>query len=165
MAVTETAARLPSRIAHLIYLCAFLPQPGDSVFSLIARNRGHEPLSPIELAITMSNDKRTCSIEQNSIIPLFYPDVPTPEAVRMQQRFGIQGSLPLAAAAHFDTSNVTGISRHYVCCTEDKVIPLHHQQRMLAAQESQCTEHRLITGHSPFLSCPAELANLLLSLG
>lgn len=165
MAVTETAARLPSRIRHLVYLCAYLPLPGDSVFSLIARNRGHEPLSAIELALAMSDDKRTCSIEPDAIVPLFYPEVPAAEAGRLQQRFGLQGSLPLASAAQFDAASLKHTSRHYVCCTRDKVIPLHHQQRMLAAQGGDCKVHLIDADHSPFFSCPATLANLLLALG
>lgn len=164
IAVTETAARLPAHIHRLVYLCAYLPQPGDSVFSLIARNRGHEPLSAIELALAMSDDRRTCSIEAESIIPLFYPNVPAPDVVQLRQRFGLQGSLPLAATAQFDPKLLAGLQRDYVCCTQDRVIPLHHQLRMLATS-NDCSVHRLLADHSPFFSCPAELATLLLSLG
>jgi hypothetical protein len=47
---------------------------------------------------------------------------------------------------------------------QDRVIPLHHQQRMLAA-DGRITAHRLVADHSPFFSCPSELAKLLLTLG
>jgi pimeloyl-ACP methyl ester carboxylesterase len=164
IAVTETAVRLPTRIHRLVYLCAYLPQPGDSVFTLIARNRGHEPLSAIELALAMSDDKRTCSIDTGSIIPLFYSNVPAVDAAQLQQRFCLQGSLPLAATAQFDPAQLVGLRRHYVCCTQDRVIPLHHQLRMLATN-GDCTVHRLVADHSPFFSCPSELAALLLTLG
>ena len=164
IAITETAARLPAHIDRLVYLCAYLPQPGDSVFTLIARNRGHEPFSAIELALAMSDDRRTCGVDADSIIPLFYPNVPAAEAARCQLRFGAQGSLPLATPAQFDPASLAGLQRHYVCCMQDRVIPLHHQQRMLAA-DGGITAHRLVADHSPFFSCPSELAKLLLTLG
>ncbi len=163
MIITAVAACMPEKIHKLVYLCAYLPQSGDSVFSLIARNRGHEPLCPIELALTMSDDKRTCTIDPDSIIPLFYPATPAALARQALQQFGIQGSLPLAAEVKFEQSRLQGLDRHYILCSKDKVIPLHHQLRMLSAQPD-CQTSELCADHSPFYSMPAELAARLLTL-
>lgn len=161
--ITEVAARLPQRIRHLVYLCAYLPGNGDSVFKLIARNRGHEPLTAIELALTMSDDKRTCSVESDAVIPLFYSDTPPALAATVARRFGIQGSLPLAAEAQFDSAALAAVTASYICCSRDRVIPPHHQRRMLAALPALAT-HELASDHSPFYSCPEPLADLLSTL-
>lgn len=162
MVITEVAARAPQHIEQLVYLCAYLPQPGDSVFSLIARNRGHEPLAAIELALEMSNDKRTCTVDSDAIVPLFYPDCPADIAQHALQHFGTQGSLPLAASVQFDPQILAGLPRSYISCLRDKVIPLHHQRRMLAGTEGvQVLE--LDSGHSPFYSCPERLAGMLIT--
>ena len=161
--ITAVAERLPSRIAALVYLCAYLPLPGDSVFALIARNRGHEPLSAIELALEMSDDKRTCTIDSDAIAPLFYSDVDSTRLPALMARFGIQGSLPLAAAVDYDPGRLGKLARHYICCTRDRVIPLHHQQRMLARHDGFHV-HMLAADHSPFYSCASALATLLDSI-
>ena len=44
MVITGTAARIPGRIRHLVYLDAALPEPGESLFDLIA-SAGIDPLS------------------------------------------------------------------------------------------------------------------------
>lgn len=160
MVITEAACLMPHKVQSLVYLCAYLPLPGQSVFELIALNRGHEPLTPIELALELSNDKRSCSIDADQIISLFYTDVPAAAAQGLQQRFAIQATLPLSSAARFDQSNFDGLDTIYICCTRDKVIPLHHQRRMLARQTCK-TLLQIEADHSPFYSCPQQLAELL----
>jgi pimeloyl-ACP methyl ester carboxylesterase len=49
----------------------------------------------------------------------------------------------------------------YVVCTLDRAIPLEHQRRM-AARASERVEWQ--TGHSPFLSRPDLVADLLIRL-
>jgi pimeloyl-ACP methyl ester carboxylesterase len=161
--VTEAACRLPGKVRSLVYLCAYLPQAGQSIFDLIALNRSHEPLTPIELALQLSADKRSCNIEPAQIIPLFYSGLPQPQAALLQQQFGTQATLPLSAAARFDQQQFEALQTVYVCCTRDRVIPLHHQRRMLARQPCN-TLLQIDADHSPFHSCPGQLADLLQAL-
>ena len=161
--ITELAARIPKQIAHLVYLCAYLPNDGDSVFKLIARNRGHEPMTGIELALTMSDDKRTCTVDAAAVIPLFYSSTPPQLANEAKDRLGVQGSLPLAAEVHYDAAALATVPTSYICCSGDRVIPLHHQRRMLAAHPHMAVRE-LSSDHSPFLSCPDRLAQVLLEI-
>lgn len=160
VAVTAAACLVPHKVRTLVYLCAYLPQPGHSIFELIALNRGHEPLSPIELALEFSPDKRSCSIDADRIMPLFYSDLPADAAPRLLSQFGPQGSLPLSSAVQFDQHVFASLDTVYVCCTRDRVIPLHHQRRMLARQPCR-TLLQIEADHSPFHSCPRQLADLL----
>ena len=163
MIVTEAACQVPHKVRALVYLCAYLPLPGQSVFELIALNRGHEPLTYIELALELSPDKRSCSIAADQIIPLFYPEVAAVETEALQQRFAPQATLPLSSAARFDQARFDTLDTTYICCTRDKVIPLHHQRRMLARQPCK-TLLQIESDHSPFYSCPQQLADLLAAL-
>lgn len=160
MIITEAACQVPHKVRSLVYLCAYLPLPGQSVFELIALNRGHEPLTPIELALELSNDKRTCTVAADQIIPLFYTDAAVDTAQVLQQRFATQATLPLSAAARFEQSTFSSLDTVYICCTRDKVIPLHHQRRMLARQTCK-TLLQIEADHSPFHSCPQQLTELL----
>jgi pimeloyl-ACP methyl ester carboxylesterase len=162
MVITEVATLIPAHIKELIYLCAYLPRPGESVFSLIASNRGHEPLTPIELALSMSADKRTCSLDLDAtgISALFYGNSSPAQAQVALARLQVQSSLPLAAEVRYDEPQLQAVSKRYIYCTEDKVVPLHHQRRMVAHHDSFSTQ-TLKSDHSPFYCCPAELAPAL----
>lgn len=161
--VTEAACKRPDKIRHVVYLCAYLPRPGESIFDLIVLNRGHEPMCPIELALELAADKRSCTIEPEQVIPLFYNDVPAALAQQLSPRLRAQATLPLSAAARFDQDVFATLDSVYICCTRDRVIPLHHQRRMLARQPCK-TLLQIESDHSPFYSCPEQLAELLMAL-
>jgi pimeloyl-ACP methyl ester carboxylesterase len=162
LVVSEVAARRPDKVARLIYVCAYLPRDGESLFELVALNRSHEPFTAIELAIQMSDDKRTCSIAEDDIVPLFYPLAPPEVAAAAKARFALQATLPLAAKVQLDAANFARVPRTYIACTRDKVIPVHHQHRMLTRQVCD-TLLQLDADHSPFHSCPEQLAALLVA--
>lgn len=52
----------------------------------------------------------------------------------------------------------------YVRCTQDAAIFVSAQDLMLKMSGVDWIIHTMDTGHSPFLSCPAELANFLINL-
>jgi len=160
MVISAVAASRPDRIAQLIYLCAYLPRHDESLFDLIVLNRGHEPISAIELAMQMSEDKRSCRINEQDIIPLFYPLAPPALAQLARAQFRVQATLPLATKVNLQATGYQTIARTYICCTLDRVIPLQHQRRMLSRQLCG-TLLQIDADHSPFLSRPVELAALL----
>jgi pimeloyl-ACP methyl ester carboxylesterase len=162
--ISEAAAQQPEKIAHLVYLCAYLPRDEESLFDLITLNRSHEPFTAIELAMRMSDDKRSCTIDEDDIIPLFYPLVPPAAAARAKAAFGSQATLPLATKVKLAGTAFDTVPRTYICCTQDRVIPLHHQRRMLNRQSCD-TLLQIEADHSPFYSAPGQLAALLAAIG
>lgn len=160
---TMAACARPDKVARIAYLCAYLPRPGDSVFSLMAEVRGHEPLLPIELAMELSADKRFCQLDRNQAPALFYSDLPSDQAAAHAAQLGPQGSLPLSGAARFDQPTFENLASTYICCTRDRVLPLHLQRRMLNRQPVKDLLQQDFD-HSPFHSAPRELAELLLAM-
>jgi pimeloyl-ACP methyl ester carboxylesterase len=159
---TVAASLAPDHVASLTYLAAFLPRPGDSVFGLMAANRAHEPLTRIELAMNLSPDKRTCTVATDEAADLFYHDLPAEQAVKLADQLQPQSTLVLAADAHFDALPLAAIPRGYIACRRDRVLPFHHQQRML--QRGDGLSWRVLdSDHSPFYSRPVELVDLLLA--
>lgn len=158
--ISEVAAQRPEKIARLVYLSAYLPRHDESLFDLIALNRSHEPFTAIEMAMQVSADKRACTVNDEDIIPLFYPLAAPALAHAARAAFGVQAMLPLAAKVQLQGTGYATIPRTYICCTQDRVIPLHHQRRMLDRQPCD-TLLQLDADHSPFLSRPQPLATLL----
>ncbi len=158
--ISEVANLLPEKIAHLVYVCAYLPCHNESVFDLISIIRSHEPMTAIELAMHLSDDKRSCTINGADIIPLFYNLSPATQANLALADFGSQATLPLATKVSLNPEIFSTFKRTYICCSKDKVIPLHHQRRMVMRQSCD-TLLQMEADHSPFYSNPTQLVALL----
>ena len=146
MVISQVAEMIPEKIDQLIYICAFLPQNRQSVFDLMAL----EDSSEIQQALVMSSDKRSCTIKEDSIAALFYGQCSNTDLSFVMESFAPQASLPLANKVKLGQA-YNSVKRNYICCRDDRVIPLSQQQAMLAKQA--CT--RVLTldsDHSPFLS-------------
>ncbi|HWK55268.1 MAG TPA: alpha/beta hydrolase [Hyphomicrobiales bacterium] len=159
MILAQCCSDRPEAIRRALYLCAYLPCDGDSVFDLIARNRGASAPQGIELALQVSDDKRTCTVDPALAPGLFYNALSPRRAQAHAAALGTQSMLALAARVKLDAGRFAQVPRSYVSCTQDRVIPLAHQHRMLAHQP--CEQLLQIEAdHSPFLSQPAQLAAL-----
>ena len=164
MVISQVAQEMAAKLQRLVYLCAYLPCDGQSVFDLIAANRSEATGDPIEKAMQMSTDKRTCSIEASAIAPLFYNRCPATLRDEIPAAFPRQATLPLAGKVSLTEDRFGRVPKSYICCLDDQVIPIRSQRLMLKKQP--CDEMiQLDADHSPFLSCPDTLAQVLHSMG
>lgn len=153
--ITLAAERAPEKINRLVYLCAYVPEPGLSMIDM--RRAG--PSQPLAGAVRADPDGVTYRIDPLAAPSRFYHDCPPgavdhalarlcPEPIRPQ-------STPLPPLNRWH-----GVERHYIRCTDDRVIPPDYQRQMSAGFAAGHV-HDLHTGHSPFLNAPADLARLL----
>lgn len=146
--VTEAAADLPN-VVGIVYLCAFQLDVGESLAS--ALGDGPQPdwwdLHAEEGYLDVLRPKE-----------IFYADVDDAVADAAAARIAHQGlaalATPLTKAAWHTVPST------YVVCERDQAIPVAAQDAM--SQRSKKV-HRLDSSHSPFLSRPAEVADLLLA--
>lgn len=163
MVISQLAEEMPEKITRLVYLAAFLPQNGQSIFDLMAINRSDEAETEIEKAMEMSSDKRVCTIKKEAIRVLFYGHCTDEMVEQALQQFTEQAILPLAGKAQLTEENFGRVKKIYICCLHDRVIPVSHQRRMISRQ--RCDEvMQIYTDHSPFYSCPEELEEILSAL-
>jgi pimeloyl-ACP methyl ester carboxylesterase len=143
MVVTE-AATAELGVAHLVYLCAFQLDAGESLLSSVG---GEVPpwqeAHPTHLRVTTPE-----AVFYNGVSPEL-----TEQAVsHLQLQSTSSVTQPLSRAAWRELPST------YVVCEQDQAIPVFAQEAMSAHAG---TVLRLDAGHSPFLSRPAELAALL----
>ncbi|MEY9948039.1 alpha/beta hydrolase [Kitasatospora sp. GAS1066B] len=144
--VTQAAVE-QADIAHLVYLAAYLPAEGDSLGGI----HGHAISGPEEEDLTRTNpgifDDPRASL---------YGDLPDDQAEHAVGRLVEQSvrsfQQPVTRAAWRTVPST------YVVCERDQALPPARQEQMSARATRV---ERLDTGHSPFLSAPAELAALL----
>ena len=141
--ITE-AATAELGVAHLVYLCAFQLDAGDS---LVASLGGEVP--PWQ-------EIHETHVRVTTPVLVFYngvaPELTEQAVARLQLQSTRALTQPLSRAAWRDLPST------YIVCEQDQAIPMFAQEAMSARAG---TVLRLDAGHSPFLSQPAELAAVL----
>ncbi len=141
-----------ANVVHLVYLAAFMP--GGEV--------PERPNPAVNDALRFGTDG-SFDIRPEAIYPLFYgPDTGAADAVwaaaQLVPQAGGERSAPPPDGAVLGWRNTPST---YAVCRLDNAIPLA-QQEAFAAQATDVV--RWDTGHSPFLTRPGEVADLLIGL-
>ncbi|MGW2014975.1 alpha/beta fold hydrolase [Streptomyces sp. NPDC001927] len=129
-------------VSHIVFLAAFQLDVGESLLGFL-----DEPEPPAQDGLHAVPDNP---------VALFYGDVPAADA-----EWAVERLTPQSARSNSDAPTAAGwhtVPSTYILCEEDQALPPETQQ-VLAARSR--VVHRIATGHSPFLSKPAELAELL----
>ena len=155
MVVSAAAEAEPGRVRALVYLCAFLPRDGESLMAIEGRN----PRSTVPAAVVPDEAGALLTIPEGRHRELFYGDVDEATLAWAQERLTPQPAAPFGAPVTLGRA-FAGVPKHYVECARDGAISIELQRDMIAATPGVAV-HALDADHSPFLSRPAELAEML----
>jgi pimeloyl-ACP methyl ester carboxylesterase len=142
MTVTQAASGL-ANVRHIIYIAAFLLDVGESVLGLI------EVEPPWWIV-----DGDTLTAGQP--LETFFADVAVDDAARAVHR--LQPSSYSIVTERLTAAAWRDVPSTYVICEQDQSISLQDQEHM--AQRAT-NVRRLPSSHSPMLSRPAELAQII----
>jgi len=152
-AVITQAAAGRSDLAHLVYVAAFALNAGESVMGALRSLDPHD----VDLGAAMQfHGDGTSTLDPKLAGAALYGSC-SPEAVAA----ALPRLSPQPGATM--TEDVTGTPRDtitstYVRCLQDRAVHPEHQ----AVFAARCTTHvNLDTDHSPFVSMPAALADIL----
>jgi pimeloyl-ACP methyl ester carboxylesterase len=138
MPATQVAALRPDKISELIYIAAYLPHTGDSLFGLHG--------------MTIPEDVSAMVAVPDNPIAMFYADVDPATASAAAARLKPQSLRSWTERVeHVDVR----VPTTYLLCENDQALPTAMQESF-AAQTDRI--QRLDSGHSPFLSQPKQLA-------
>ncbi|MED1379558.1 alpha/beta fold hydrolase [Bacillus mycoides] len=151
--ITQTAELIPNKIDKLVYLCAFLPQNGESLGSKLDGEAGPQ-----------------FSINENDMTAELIPELIEQTFLNATEDGSIKGASfnqmrpqplgPFQKELKISEENFGTVNRIYIETTLDRAIPIDFQRRMHT--ETTCT--KIITleaDHSPFFSKTTELVNCL----
>lgn len=150
--ITAAAEAAPDRIAALIYVCAYLPRPGQS----LAEMRRAGPRQPLAGAFQIDESRTTFTFDPEKAPALFYHDCPAEDLALAQRRLCPQPIAPQETPIP-NTGKAESLPRFYIRCTEDRVIPPEYQETMAQGLPPDCIT-TLPCGHSPFFAAPDALA-------
>lgn len=174
---TAVAERAPEKLHKMVYLTAFMPNSGVPGISYIQASENTGELVGLQLmadpavvgALRIDHRSSSAAYRANSKLA-FYADV-------SQADFDAMANLltPDVPVAPFATPIVTtparwgSVSRHYIRCSQDNAIKPALQQRFINEADAFVPNNRtnvydLASSHSPFMSQPSTLADLLASI-
>jgi pimeloyl-ACP methyl ester carboxylesterase len=158
MVITQAAEYVPDGISTLVYVCAFLPGPGDSLMRLA----DNDPEARVLPNLVVDEAAGLCEVAPAARVACFYEECDPTDAAAAADRLGPESLAAFAAPAEITDERAGSVRRIYVECVRDRAISIAKQREMLAARP--CERVLTIdTDHSPFLSRPDELAAHLLS--
>lgn len=148
--VISHAAHRQLRVSKLVYLCAFVPESGQSLASI-----GGGRLAPwiqlLEGGLTLPDPRQAAG--------LFYADCDAATQAWAVGNIRPQCGVPFTQAVEHPGWKETRST--YVVCSADRAMPPDWQRDLFAPRLNRVVE--MDSGHSPFLSQPGALAEILLS--
>lgn len=171
---TAVAERAPEKLAKLVYLTAFMPASGVPGIAYIQspENAG-ELVGPQLLAdptvigaLRMDHRSASAAYRANGKLA-FYADVSQADYDAMANL--LTPDVPVAPFATPIATTVArwgSVPRHYIRCSQDRAILPALQQRFINEADAfvpgnRTVVHDLVSSHSPFMSQPSVLADLL----
>ncbi|MGF7135851.1 pimeloyl-ACP methyl ester carboxylesterase [Paraburkholderia sp. EB58] len=176
LTVSATAEAVPELLHRTVYLTGFMLPPGMSVVGVhhyeamaTALVPGLLMADPQAVGAQRIDVKSEASDYRAKLREAFYGDVEERELSAFQSSLHCDEPASVAVESSLVTPARYGrVKRHYLCCTEDRAIPLAGQEFMIAAVDEaigmKTAVHRLEASHSPFLSMPEQLSEVLLEI-
>lgn len=146
------------KVASLVFLDAFMPNNGESVFSLAEKFAPEG--TPLGKTLILSQDHKTISLNFEKIGELLYHDCSPADLANTKTRLRPGPVAMLATPARLSQQNYGAIPKFYILCTEAK-----DMDKSTLSGNVPCEEvFKIASSHSPFFSMPGKLAEILTSI-
>jgi pimeloyl-ACP methyl ester carboxylesterase len=160
--ISQAAEKLgKKKISALIYLDAFLPKNGESLFSLVETNLKNlrpglgKPL--LVENIIVSDDHKTNSVNPEMAAQIFYHDCSEEDQKFALARISKEPIAPLATPLYLTDAIYGAIPKYFILCTETR-----DMNKTFLSTNVPCKKvYRLPSSHSPFFSMPEKLVSIL----
>ncbi len=153
MVITGVAAEAPDRIAHVVYLDAFVPQEGDSLLKLLLPEREFYYRTSAELR------DRIWRVPPPPVDALGIRDAA--DVAWVQARLTVQ---PLRSFDQELTQTPAALPRTFIHCTEGPIAGSFAPFAATAQTDPDWNYFELATGHDAMITEPRALAELLLDV-
>jgi pimeloyl-ACP methyl ester carboxylesterase len=160
MVVSAVAEKAPDKVEKLVFIGAFVPANGQSLLDLA----GQDHQSHLGASLIPSADQLTLDVKRDSIVPVFCHDAPRSIQQEVVSKFRVEPAIPFTNKATITNNGFGKVDKYYIHTMQDRAIGIDLQQRMASAARINKT-FTVNTGHSPFLSRPMDVVNILKHIG
>ncbi len=156
--ISQAAEVAPEAINCLIYICALLLPSGMSREAMRAVNDPNPAFNAIRLAVPGGS-----ILDAERAPNILAQLLPMEQAKVFATQLVAEPIAPMRTALSLSEPRYGAVPRHYIECLQDRTIPITDQRRMQGLQPC-ATVTTLDSDHSPFLSMPQALADVLIAI-
>jgi pimeloyl-ACP methyl ester carboxylesterase len=176
MTISAVAEHVPNLLLAVVYIAGFMVPNGMPLLAMLQHETMSSALSPglfvgdpAAIGATRINAGSTDIAYRSLLKASFYGDVSESEFAHAASQLHCDESNAGALALSEITPERFGtVPRHYIRCTKDCAVPLTGQDHMIATVDGaiggRTITHTLESSHSPFLSQPVNLSNILIDI-
>ncbi|MBT2623643.1 hypothetical protein J7E44_23060 [Chryseobacterium sp. ISL-6] len=150
---------MPQKIEKLIYVAGFIPKSGSSVFDYSAMDSG--TLIPSALEFSADGSTVTIANAETNMRKIFCNDGSNEDINLLVNKLRPEPVVAAGTPLNYSKDIYNTIAnKYYIYTTEDKAISYPFQQQMVSEANITNT-YKIDTGHSPFLSKPNKLMQII----
>lgn len=177
MTISAVAEQVPELLTAVVYLAGFLVPKGQSLLMMLPHETMASALSlglfvgdPAAIGATRINPGPSDDAYRSLLKASFYADVTEADfAQAASQLHCDEPSGGALAPSEITPGRFGSVPRHYIRTTQDCAVPLAGQDYMISVVDETIggatVTHTMESSHSPFLSQPAALSQILLDIG
>jgi pimeloyl-ACP methyl ester carboxylesterase len=158
MIVSAAADAFSAKVRHLVYLAAVVPKDGESMME--ASGHALRPNEAFAGGMQLAEGGASHRISAAAARATFFSDLSEDDAAAAYSRLTPQPNTPLDEKVRLTSGGLERVPRTYIFCENDQALIPAQQQRAIDRSPG-IRVLRLAGGHSPFLSRPQRLAELL----
>lgn len=145
------------KVAKLVYLDAFLPKNGESVFVIAEKNNPIPPKDRPKPFFMVSENQKTAAINFETVVNMLYHDCSAEDISLAKLSLGVQALASIGTPVQVSEEVYGKIPKIYILCTKAKDLDKSKISMNVPCQKI----YKLESSHSPFFSKPKELAKIL----
>lgn len=162
-AIAQASEQLGTqKVKSLVFLDAFMPNNGESVFSLVGKYADPNLAAGSALgeSIIVAEDGQTCTLNTTKVQNLLYHDCNETDYQMALQKLSPQPIAALATPAQLTDDNYGQLAKYYILCTEAK----DFDKRKMTENVPVKKLFEIESGHSPFFSKSDELVRCFIEI-
>lgn len=156
----QAAEQVPERIRAFVAVCGLLLRPGESLLAFLDAHRHLEVEDLVLQNMTVSPDGQVATFPPELAPMVFYNACAPLDQAWASGRLRPQATAVYAEPLRLSDARFGSVRRFYVEAADDRAVSIRYQRVMV--ERMPCEEVFHLDGdHSPFLSQPVRLAQIL----
>jgi pimeloyl-ACP methyl ester carboxylesterase len=159
--ISAVAEAIPDRIQALVYLCAYLPRSGESLYQLSSEDKN----SLVGKYWRQEHPERYSPawVAEEGIMQVFGADCSLDDREQLVTRHRPEPVPPLATPVTLTAERYGSVPRYYIETLQDLAVS-HQLQTQMLSRVSVRQRFELPSSHCPFFSMPDRLVAYLTNL-
>ncbi|MEO3404716.1 alpha/beta fold hydrolase [Mucilaginibacter sp. CAU 1740] len=160
MIISGVVEQIQERIEKLVYVAGYVPRNGQSAYAISLDDKQ----SLLGASLLVSDDQSTFDIKREDIINIVCQDGSKEVQQLILDSYKAEPAAPFSDLVALSDEKFGSVDKYYIETLQDHGIGNELQKQMIAQANIKNT-YQLNSGHTPLLSMPKELSDILQEIG